>query len=456
VGGARLWKLFGDVRAGEERHVALFGLQIFLLLTAYYLLKTVREPLILLWGIWGLQGDELKIYATSAQALLLLGALPLYGRLAHRVRRLTLIRGTLIGFVASLGLFITLGVGGVPIAAPFYMWLGIVSLLSVAQFWSLAADLHTREAGERLFGVIAIGGSAGAIAGAQLARRLIEPLGIYGLMIMAAGLYTVALAIVTVIDRDGAGARAAVERSEPAAPTSRGALALVMKDRYLLLIGALLIVVNLVNTQGEYILADAVKAHADGFPAAARAAIIGRFYGAFYGVVNAVALLVQALLVARVLKRGGTRWALFVLPWVAMLGYGTIALFPSLLVVGLAKAAENSFDYSIETTVEQTLFLPTPRDVKYTGKATVDTVCVRLGDLAAGGLVLVSLHVLSLSRRGVAVANLMLVAVWLAIATAIARRYRQLAADQPQPAREEPPARSRVRPLTVDVIEDGT
>jgi AAA family ATP:ADP antiporter len=227
-----------------------------------------------------------------------------------------------------------------------------------------------------------------------------------------------------------------------------------LKDRYLLLIGALLIVVNLVNTQGEYILADAVKAHADSFPAAARAAIIGRFYGAFYGVVNAVALLVQALLVARVLKRGGTRWALFVLPWIAMFGYGTIALAPSLLVVAMAKAAENSFDYSIETTVEQTLFLPTPRDVKYTGKATVDTVCVRLGDMAAGGLVLVSLHVLSLSRRGVAVANVALVAVWLMIAAAIARRYRQLAADQP--VREEPPAPSRVRPLTVDVVEDGT
>ncbi|HEY7373797.1 MAG TPA: Npt1/Npt2 family nucleotide transporter, partial [Polyangia bacterium] len=140
-------------------------------------------------------------------------------------------------------------------------------------------------------------------------------------------------------------------------------------------------------------------------------------------------------------------------PAIAMFGYGTIALFPSLLVVALAKAAENSFDYSIETTVEQTLFLPTPRDVKYTGKATVDTVCVRLGDMAAGGLVLVSLHVLSLSRRGVAVANLMLVVVWLVIAAAIARRYRQLATGE-EPVREQPPP-SRVRPLTVDVVEDA-
>src|SRR6185295_1225239 len=170
------------------------------------------------------------------------------------------------------------------------------------------------------------------IAGAQIARHLIERIGVYGLMIMAGALYLVALVIVTIIDGDDTGARAEARRIAPAAPPSRGALALVMGNRYLLLIGGLLIVANLVNTQGEYILADAVKAHAATFPAAARAAIIGRFYGAFYAIVNALALLVQALLVARLLKRGGTRWALFILPWVALCGYGTIALVPSLVV----------------------------------------------------------------------------------------------------------------------------
>jgi AAA family ATP:ADP antiporter len=157
---ARLWRIVGDVRSGEGGRVALFGLQIFLLLTAYYLLKTVREPLILLWGVWGLGGQELKVYATSAQALLLLLVLPLYGRLAARVPRLALIRFTLLAFIGSLALFVPLGMHGVPIAAPFYMWLGIVSLLGIAQFWSLAVDLYSREDGERLFGVIAIGGSA--------------------------------------------------------------------------------------------------------------------------------------------------------------------------------------------------------------------------------------------------------------------------------------------------------
>src|SRR6185436_13930336 len=86
--GIGFWRIFGDVRRGEGTRVALLGLQIFLLLSAYYLLKTVREPLILLSRFRGLGGAELKIYATSAQALLLLAVLPLYARLASRVSRL--------------------------------------------------------------------------------------------------------------------------------------------------------------------------------------------------------------------------------------------------------------------------------------------------------------------------------------------------------------------------------
>lgn len=447
----RLWRIFGDVRPGEGGRVALMGLQVFLLLTAYYLLKTVREPLILLWGFWGLEGQELKVYATSAQALLLLAIVPLYGKLAHRVNRLALIRVTLMVIIASLAVFAVLGFIGVPIAAPFYMWLGIIGLLGVAQFWSLAADLYSRETGERLFGVIAIGGSAGAIVGAQIAHWLIERMGIYGLMFVAAALYAVALVVVAIIDGAPPGHRRQVENAAPAAAGSQGALALVARDRYLLLIGALLIVVNLVNTQGEYILADAVKAHARAFPPEAREAIIGRFYGAFYGAVNTIAFAVQALLVARVLKRGGTWRALFLLPLVALGGYGAIALMPSLLVIALGKAAENSLDYSVEATVEQTLFLPTTREIKYAGKATVDTVCVRVGDMAAGVLVLISIHLLSLSRRGFAVANLLLVAIWLTIAVAIARRYRVLVGD-PSARRADS---DRVRPVTLDLTRDA-
>ena len=72
-----LLRLFAPVRGGEGGVVLLMALNIFLLMTAYYIIKPVREALIL--AEWG---AEAKIYASAGQALLLLGVVPLYSRLA--------------------------------------------------------------------------------------------------------------------------------------------------------------------------------------------------------------------------------------------------------------------------------------------------------------------------------------------------------------------------------------
>src|SRR5262245_56468364 len=100
-------------------------------------------------------------------------------------------------------------------------------------------------------------------------------------MAIAAALYAVSLGVVALIERASSSPDTAAEETAPASPHTHNALSLVAHDRYLLLIGALLIIANLVNTQGEYILANTVRGHAELFPAPERGAVIGRFYGAF-------------------------------------------------------------------------------------------------------------------------------------------------------------------------------
>lgn len=426
----QLLGILGDVRAEERRVSLLLGLNVFVLLVAYYLLKTVREPLILLSALGKLPGDELKIYSAAAQAGLLMVLLPFYGRLADRVARSSFIRITIIVIVGSLGLFIVLAKLGVAIGVAFYLWLGIVGLLSVAQFWSFAVDIHTRAEGERLFGIIAIGGSAGAIVGAQAARWLIEPLGIHRLMGLAAALYAACLVFVEAVERGKTNVPPRrLER--PAGTKSRGAIALVLKDRYLLLLAGMLLLANLVNTQGEYILAEAIKSAAGHQSTVTREVFIGRFYANFYTVVNSVALVVQVLVVSRLVKYIGVRTALFLLPVVALGGYATIALLPTLTVVAFAKAAENSLDYSLHNSVRQMLFLPTSREVKYKAKATIDAGVVRLGDTVAAASVFAGIHWLHLSRATFALVNVVLVVAWLAITVAICRRHRVMLKDEP-------------------------
>jgi len=79
----RFLRLFADVRDGEGVQVLLLALNVFLILTAYYVMKPVREALILAQP----GGAEIKSYAQALQAVLLLGIVPLYGALARRTNR---------------------------------------------------------------------------------------------------------------------------------------------------------------------------------------------------------------------------------------------------------------------------------------------------------------------------------------------------------------------------------
>jgi AAA family ATP:ADP antiporter len=258
---------------------------------------------------------------------------------------------------------------------------------------------------------------------------LIEPLGVHRLMGLAAGLYAMCLLCVEAVERAKRNTPPRQIEPPPAGKTA-GAISLVLKDRYLMLLAGMLVLSNLVNTQGEYILAEAVKAAAKHQAAVSREVFIGHFYANFYTVVNSVALVVQVLVVSRLVKYIGVRTALFLLPLVALGGYFTIAFLPTLAVTAFAKSAENSIDYSLHNSVRQMLFLPTSREVKYKAKATIDAGFVRLGDTVAAATVFAGIHWLHLSRAHFALANVGLVGLWLLATVAIAGRHRKLLRDQ--------------------------
>jgi len=215
----------------------------------------------------------------------------------------------------------------------------------------------------------------------------------------------------------------------------RGGFAMIARDRYLLLIALLLLVLNFVNTNGEYILGRVVSGQAAHLAAAgathglAHDAFIRQFIGSFYADyftwVNTLTAFIQIFLVARILTRFGVRAALFVLPLVALGAYGIIAFIPVLALIRVAKIGENSLDYSLNNTTRQALFLPTSREAKYKAKAAIDTLFVRAGDLLSAGLVFTG-TLLALQPRDFAIVNMALIVVWLLIVAGIGRRYRSM------------------------------
>jgi AAA family ATP:ADP antiporter len=218
--------------------------------------------------------------------------------------------------------------------------------------------------------------------------------------------------------------------------TGTGGFKLVLGQRYLLLIGLLTLTVNFVNTNGNYMLNDAVVAMARASVATAGGLTQGDIVGSYMAVVdfwqNILSMAIQFLLVSRIFKYLGIGGALFVLPALALGSYGLFALVPVLSFIRLTKIAENATDYSLQNTVRRALFLPTSRAAKYKALQAVETFFWRSGDmLSAIAVALVQWFALSI--RGFAVVNLGIVAVWIILAVNLSRENRRLTA-QAKPA----------------------
>lgn len=430
-------RLFAEVRAGEGSTVLLLTLNLFLVLTSYYIAKVVREPLILTGG-----GAELKSYLSAGQVLLILGAVRVYAWLAGKFSRRKLINSVNIFFSGCLFAFYFLALAKIPyLGVIFFLWIGMFNVMVVAQVWSFANDVYTEEEGKRLFAIVAFGASLGAVLGSFLPGQLIAFAGLYPMMLLAGGVLLVSLLVSNYVDSRESHKKKVVVAAEARTQSTEeplgkgGAFKLVFENKYLLMVAFLILLLNWVNTTGEYILGRTVQETAAGLAAEQGTAFsmedfIGKFYADFFTVVNMAGVLIQMFLVSRIFKYFGIRVAILVLPVIALGGYFILALYPVLHIVRWAKTAENSVDYSLNNTVRHALFLPTTREEKYKAKQAIDSFFHRSGDVLSALLVFVGVHLLALDIKGFAIVNLMLVMIWLVLAYRIGLENKRLAEEK--------------------------
>jgi len=430
----RLLSPIADVRRNEVASVLLMTLLIFLLLAAYYLIKTVREVLILTEG-----GAEVKSYSSAGQAVLLLFLVPAYGAFASRVAPVRLVTTVTLFFAAHVVLFIAAIGAGLQVGVIYFLWAGIFNLMVIAQFWAFANDLYTEEQGKRLFPLIGVGGSLGAWLGAVRAGTLVSSNGPTRLLIGAGVLLAICAALVPLIHRMTIRERAGASTKKEAPLSREGGFTMIMQDRYLLLIAAMMLLVNVVNTTGEYLFGRYVVEQAntlfggtDAASIAQRERFIGETYSSLYSTVNLVGFLLQMFAVARIVRYLGVGAALMLHPLAALTGYVLLLRTPSLPLLSTVKIADNSLDYSLGNITRQVLWLPTSREAKYKAKQAVDSFFVRMGDVASAALVFIGER-LAFAVPAFAAVIVVLTAVWLIVITRLnALRAQRVAATVPQ------------------------
>lgn len=437
----KLLKIVTVIHPGEATTALLLTLNIFLLLAAYYIIKPVREAFIL-----GGKGAETKSYLSAAIAVLLIFVVKWYSDVSSRFPRQKLIAWVTLFFISNLVVFyglsfmeIDLGTMGII----FFIWVGIFNVLVIAQFWGFANDIYTEEAGKRLFPMIAFGATFGGFSGSTIAGWLVKPLGLFQMLLVAGAILGICIVLTLVIHNreikrikkeiEGAGPETAKAELSQEKPLEKGGgFHLVFKKKYLLYLAFFVLLLNFVNTNGEFILGEYVtqvahEAVESGTSGGADVKeYIGIFYADFMKWFNLVAMFLQLFLVSRLFRWIGVRGALFILPFISLGGYSLIAIGASLMVVKWVKVAENGTDYSLMNTTRNSLWLVTTREEKYKAKAAIDTFFHRSGDVLSALVVFLGVNYLAFNTSKFAGFNAALVVIWIIIAIFLAREHKKL------------------------------
>jgi len=418
------------LRPGEGAAAALGFAYFFALLCGYYVLRPLREEM----GIRG--GVENLPWNFTATLVAMIAALPLYSSLVARLPRARAVplvyRFFLLNLVAFFAL-VRLGVAPRPVARAFFVWVSVYNLFVVSVFWSFLADLFTSEQAKRLFGFVAAGGSAGAIAGPAVAGLLVRPLGVANLLLVSAVLLEIATQAARGLVRwsraSGASdVRAAEGRAEAGGEAlgggALGGIGPVFRDRYLAGIAAQMLLFTLGTT---LLYVHTARLVAAAIPDSARRTTL---FASVDLAVNVAALLTQSLATGALVGRLGLGVALAFVPLLSATGFAVAAAFPAFAVLAALQALRRAASYAVERPAREVLFTVVTREEKYKSKAFIDTVVYRAGDAGSAWLAQ------GLASAGVGISASMLAGVpfgvvGLALAVWLARRQAGREAARP-------------------------
>jgi ATP:ADP antiporter, AAA family len=409
----RISRLF-NLRRGELAPVLVAALFFFCLLTALMMLRPARDALGMERGIESIR------WLFIGTALVTLAVNPVFGWLVSRFRRLHFISATYGFFALSLVGFWALlvfapGAVGARSGQVFYVWFSVFNLFVTMVFWALLADRFSSEQGKRLFALIAVGGTLGAIVGPWLASRLAAPLGTPALLLIAAGFLLLGTALAWLLVRIGRdrgpddldASTPAREDAQRIGGSAWAGLRAVFASRYLMGIAGYVLVMTVVATFIYFTRLQMVAAAESDLDA--RTGLLADIDMW----TQLAVLLLQLTLTGHIIRRFGLAFALALLPLANALGFIGLAIFGSFAALILLEALNKAVQRGMTRPAREALFTVISREDKYKAKAFIDTFIYRTGDVVGAqteGL---------LGKLGLALGGLVGVVVPLALAWAV-------------------------------------
>jgi AAA family ATP:ADP antiporter len=424
----RLLRRAVDVREHETAALVASCAYFFFVLSAYYVIRPVRDET----GVAGGVDNLAWLFTGTLVGMLLVH--PLFTALVARFPRRRFVPLIYRFFILNLVAFFLVFRGAdagqaVWVGRMFFVWTSVFNLFVVSVFWSFMTDLYRPAQSQRLFGLVAVGGTLGAILGSTITSALVPLLGPVNLLLVSALLLEIAARAARALDGQEAslaqGAR--LEASATAGGDDQvigggvlDGIRHVIRSPYLLGIAALMLLFTIASTFLYFQQAAIVARVFEGNPQART-----RFFAGLDLAVNVLTLATQVFVTGRMLRWLGVAVSLAFLPLMTLIGFGLLGLAPALTVLVVFQVLRRAGNFAIQRPAREVLYTVLPRTDKYKAKNFNDTFVYRAGD-QLGAWSYTAIAWLGLGLSGLAFTMVPLSAVWLILALWLGGRYRTL------------------------------
>ena len=414
------------VEPGELRALCWSFTYFFALLCSYYILRPIRDEMGIAGGIDTLQ------WMFTGTFLAMLGAVPLFGWVAKRFPVRNFLPYVYYFFITNLILFFVLFTSDLThayVARTFFIWVSVFNLFIVSIFWSFMADIFDNNQARRLFGMIAAGGTAGALTGPALTTVLVKPLGSANMLLISVVFLAIAVgSIHRIIAWKNSIKIFPVEEkgvfeADPDKAMGGSILAgirLVFSSSYLIGICSLILLYTTLSTFLYFQQAQIIR---DTFEDPAKRTAL---FAAMDFAVNFITIVTQLLFTSRIVKKWGLSWVIALIPMLLGIGFLLLGMIPTISVLVAVQVLRRAGNYAVMRPAREMLFVVLGKEEKYKAKNVIDTVVYRGGD-AVSAWIYTGLKAAGLNLTAIAFVAVPLAGIWAWVSFQLGRRQTELA-----------------------------
>ena len=410
------------IESNEIGATLLSFLFVFSIMAAYFILRPVRDALSSDWTDEQLSWLWTSTFFFSAIAVSLYGAVISHLRLKVIVPAVYVFFSlTLVGFYAAGS---TLGENDL-LNRAYYVWASVLGLFHLSVFWTFMSGLYNKEQARRLFSIIALGATAGAIAGPAFVTAFVEQIGNLNMLLVSAALMLVPLPLIVPLDRLRETALGNIDAQSEMIGRDKltinpfSGFTRFFSNPYLLWIGLFILLYVMMNTFLYYELRKAVE----DLSREQRAEV----WASIDLAVNLLAAVTALFATGRLTTRFGMPTTRGIVPVIMAIGWATVTLNPTMLTIIIVQVIRRAGNYAITRPGREMLFTLVDDETRFKSKPVIDTVVYRGGDVATAWFYTTIVKVFGLGMAGVAGVGAVFALIWAAVGITLGRRFERKA-----------------------------